>query len=405
MKKILLRVVLASLAMSMTACGGEKQKSIRKEKKENAIAVDKHLTHVLDSFAAAPRCSGKFGLYVYDLTAEKPVYAMNEKEGISSASCMKLLSGVAGLKLLGTKYMYQTSIYTRGKMDSDTLRGDVSFKADLDPQLQDEDMRQFAQALRRKGIKKIDGKLIIDLFLKEPVKSEEHWYPWDLSFSKYGVIYKGPERVKRALKGAIRAAGIQLKDDQIVMARVPKDSHCIYRYYSGINKVISRMWKNSSNTKATTMLYTIGKKVNPKGNPTEAGVKYLQNFLHKEIGMTDSTLVVHDGCGLCTHNHLSAEALVRILDYGYHDKEIFDYLWRYLAISGVDGTLARFGYELRGKVHAKTGTLSHPYGISSLAGYCKAQNGHLLAFAIMDSEMSVLDAHVLQRKLCKILVK
>lgn len=405
MKKILLRVVLASLAMSMTACGGEKQKSIRKEKKENAIAVDKHLTHVLDSFATAPRCSGKFGLYVYDLTAEKPVYAMNEKEGIPSASCMKLLSGVAGLKLLGTKYMYQTSIYTRGKMDSDTLRGDVSFKADLDPQLQDEDMRQFAQALRRKGIKKIDGKLIIDLFLKEPVKSEEHWYPWDLSFSKYGVIYKGPERVKRALKGAIRAAGIQLKDDQIVMAQVPKDSHCIYRYYSGINKVISRMWKNSSNTKATTMLYTIGKKVNPKGNPTEAGVKYLQNFLHKEIGMTDSTLVVHDGCGLCTHNHLSAEALVRILDYGYHDKEIFDYLWRYLAISGVDGTLARFGYELRGKVHAKTGTLSHPYGISSLAGYCKAQNGHLLAFAIMDSEMSVLDAHVLQRKLCKILVK
>jgi D-alanyl-D-alanine carboxypeptidase/D-alanyl-D-alanine-endopeptidase (penicillin-binding protein 4) len=266
-------------------------------------------------------------------------------------------------------------------------------------------MKQFAQALRRKGIKKIDGRLIIDLFLKEPVKSEAHWYPWDLSFSKYGVIYKGPERVKHALKGAIRAAGIQLKDDQVVFARVPKGSHCIYRYCSGINKVIRRMWKNSSNTKATSLLYTIGKRVNPKVNPTEAGVLYLRNFLHKEIGVTDSTLVVHDGCGLCTHNHLSAEALVKILDYGYRDKAIFNYLWNYLAISGVDGTLARFGYELRGKVHAKTGTLSHPYGISSLAGYCKAQNGHLLAFAIMDSEMSVLDAHVLQRKLCKILVK
>ena len=228
MKKILLRVILISFAMSIVACGGDEKKSVRKEKKENAIAVDKHLTHVLDSFATAPRCSGKFGLYVYDLTAEKPVYAMNEKEGIPSASCMKLLSGVAGLKLLGTKYLYHTSIYTHGKMDSDTLRGDVSFKADLDPQLQDEDMKQFAQALRRKGIKKIDGRLIIDLFLKEPVKSEAHWYPWDLSFSKYGVIYKGPERVKHALKGAIRAAGIQLKDDQVVFARVPKGSHCIY---------------------------------------------------------------------------------------------------------------------------------------------------------------------------------
>ena len=46
-----------------------------------------------------------------------------------------------------------------------------------------------------------------------------------------------------------------------------------------------------------------------------------------------------------------------------------------------------------------------PYGISSLAGLCEGSNGHVLAFAIMDSEMSVLDARVLQRKLCEALVK
>ena len=76
-------------------------------------------------------------------------------------------------------------------------------------------------------------------------------------------------------------------------------------------------------------------------------------------------------------------------------------------MSGVDGTLARemTGQKTRGKIRAKTGTLSHPYGISSLAGYCKGANGHMLAFAIMDSEMSVLDARVLQRKLCEVLVK
>ena len=32
-------------------------------------------------------------------------------------------------------------------------------------------------------------------------------------------------------------------------------------------------------------------------------------------------------------------------------------------------------------------------------------DGHTLAFAIMDSEMSVLDARVLQRRLCEALVK
>ena len=39
-----------------------------------------------------------------------------------------------------------------------------------------------------------------------------------------------------------------------------------------------------------------------------------------------------------------------------------------------------------------------------MAGYCRGSNGHLLAFAIMDSEMSVLDARVLQRKLGEALV-
>ena len=79
---------------------------------------------------------------------------------------------------------------------------------------------------------------------------------------------------------------------------------------------------------------------------------------------------------------------------------------RNLSISGVDGTLHRLLYDprLKGQIHGKTGTLSHPYGISSLAGYCKGVNGHDLCFAFLNSEMSVLDAHVLQRKLCLVLV-
>ncbi|MBF1081254.1 MAG: D-alanyl-D-alanine carboxypeptidase, partial [Prevotellaceae bacterium] len=58
---------------------------------------------------------------------------------------------------------------------------------------------------------------------------------------------------------------------------------------------------------------------------------------------------------------------------------------------------------MRGRIHGKTGTLSHPYGISSLAGYCRGNDGHELAFVLLNSDMSVLDAHVLQRNLCKAL--
>ena len=171
------------------------------------------------------------------------------------------------------------------------------------------------------------------------------------------------------------------------------------------------MWKNSSNTKATSLLYTLGNAVKPNNNGSadalaSAGVGYIRAFMRDSLHLTDTALVVHDGCGLCTNNHLSPKSLVAVLKFGYHHKPIHEQLMRNLSISGVDGTLHRLLYDprLKGQIHGKTGTLSHPYGISSLAGYCKGANGHDLCFAFLNSEMSVLDAHVLQRKLCLVLV-
>jgi D-alanyl-D-alanine carboxypeptidase/D-alanyl-D-alanine-endopeptidase (penicillin-binding protein 4) len=369
--------------------------------------VDTALQSRLEDFGQQPRVEGQFGFYVYDLTVDRPVYGFNEHQAMSSASCMKLLSGVAGLHLLGADYMYETAIYTRGRVNDGVLHGDVTFRGGLDPQLQGPDLGKFAKALRRQGIVKMDGKLYMDLTITEPVESEEHWYPWDLSFSRYGVLYKGHERVTRELKAAMRAQGISVADSQVVLAEVPKGSRCIYRFHRPIKHVTQRMWKNSSNTQATAMLYSIGHKANPKADPVLAGVYYLRSFMRDTLGLKDSTLVIHDGCGLCIHNQLSPLALTSILRFGYQHKPIYERLYNDLSISGMDGTLRRemTGVKTRGKVRAKTGTLSHPYGISSLAGYCRGSDGHLLAFAIMDTQMSVLDARVLQRKLCEALVK
>ena len=350
---------------------------------------------------------GKFAFHVYDLTAAKSVYGCNEKESLPTASCMKLLTGVAGLHLLGTKYKYKTSVYTRGKVKDGVLMGDVSFKGGLDPQLNAPELAAFFKAIKQKGIKKIAGRFIVDLTIKDPVKSEQHWYPWDLSFSKYGLFYKGGNVVVKNLKTAMRGQGIVLADSQVVMGRVPQGSKCIYSYQRSIEDVIKRMWKNSSNTQATALLYSIGNHENPNVSPVDAGVAYLRKFLSQTLIQKDSSLTIHDGCGLCTHNRLTPVALTSVLRFGYNDSSIYKILHEQLSVSGVDGTLARemTGQKTRGKIRAKTGTLSHPYGISSLAGYCKGANGHMLAFAIMDSEMSVLDARVLQRKLCEVLVK
>lgn len=407
-KNLFVITLLATTIFYGCSCSGDSTPVNEAKNVTQDIPIDTALRGRLADFASKPRPEGKFAFHVYDITADKAVYGCNDTLALPSASCMKLLSGVAGLRLLGTDYHYWTAMFTRGKTTADgTLKGDIAFHAGLDPQLMAPDINEFAKAIKKKGIKRFSGKLIVDLAISEPVKSEEHWYPWDLTFSKYGLFYKGEERVVKALKASLRGQGISVKDEQIVMAAVPKGAKCLYVKRRYIDDVVKRMWKNSSNTQATAMLYTIGRRVNRKGNPVTSGVDYLRHFLADTLALTSPQLCIHDGCGLCTHNRLSPLALTTILRHGYQDDDIRASLMRNLSISGQDGTLVRemAGPKLRGKIRAKTGTLSHPYGISSLAGFCEGSNGHILAFAIMDSEMSVLDARVLQRRLCEALVK
>ena len=75
----------------------------------------------------------------------------------------------------------------------------------------------------------------------------------------------------------------------------------------------------------------------------------------------------------------------------------------YMPVAGVDGTLSdrMRDADTRGKVWAKTGTVT---GVSSLAGYCQAPNGHLLCFAIINQGvMHGKNAHRFQDKVCEAL--
>jgi len=110
-----------------------------------------------------------------------------------------------------------------------------------------------------------------------------------------------------------------------------------------------------------------------------------------------------DGSGLSLYNYLSAEAEVKLLRYAYQNENIFHHLYQALPIAGVDGTLKKRMHSTftRNNVRAKTGTLT---GISSLAGYCKAANGHWLSFAIINQGvMHARNAKNFQNRVCTIL--
>ncbi len=102
----------------------------------------------------------------------------------------------------------------------------------------------------------------------------------------------------------------------------------------------------------------------------------------KNMGFGQESFRVVDGSGLSRYNLCSPEQLVRVLSDVYNDPALRPELLVSLPIAGTDGTLSQrlVEDEYRGKIRAKTGTLT---GVSSLAGFVFAPQNKTYCFAIM----------------------
>jgi D-alanyl-D-alanine carboxypeptidase/D-alanyl-D-alanine-endopeptidase (penicillin-binding protein 4) len=139
---------------------------------------------------------GEFGLEVYSLGTGKVVFAMNGERLFTPGSTTKLFTEGTALYLLGPDYRFHTPLYRTGKVDAKgTLHGDLILVGSGDPNLSDrlqpdgtlawadEDhtyggadsrligtdpiivLHQFAKAVADAGIKRVTGRVLIDVSL------------------------------------------------------------------------------------------------------------------------------------------------------------------------------------------------------------------------------------------------
>jgi D-alanyl-D-alanine carboxypeptidase/D-alanyl-D-alanine-endopeptidase (penicillin-binding protein 4) len=80
------------------------------------------------------------------------------------ASNVKLVTTAAALALLGPEYRWRTTLYVDvpAWTGGDTVRGHLFFHATGDPTLDEPALASMAEALRRLGVKKIEGSLVVD---------------------------------------------------------------------------------------------------------------------------------------------------------------------------------------------------------------------------------------------------
>lgn len=325
--------------------------------------------------------TSQVGMMVYDLDADSAIYCHNERQLMRPASTMKLLTAITAIDKLGGSYQFKTDLCYTGEVTDGTLSGNIYCVGGFDPRFNIDDMRAFVESIRKMGVDTIRGTIYADKSMKDEAQYGEGWC-WDDDNPILSPLLVGRKDVfiDRFVQ-ELREAGIVV-DAFTGQGRKPDDAFCICRRFHTIDQVLMRMLKESDNLYAESMFYQIGA---ASGNQpaTAHSARSVMNLLIKKVGLDPKRYNIADGSGLSLYNYVTAELEVRMLRYAFKNNNIYLHLHPSLPQAGTDGTLRKRMTSpfTQGNVYAKTGTLS---GISSLAGYCTAANGHRLAFAIIN---------------------
>ena len=343
--------------------------------------------------------TSQVALLVYDLTADSTLYAHNERQLMRPASTMKLVTAIAALDRLGGNYQLKTSVCYTGKIENRTLSGDVYCVGGFDPCFDSDDMKAFVDCMRALQIDTIRGNLYADKHMKELDTMGEGWCWDDDNPVLSPLLYRRKDRFMEQFEKELRAAGIVVEAFSS-SAQAPADAVPICERTHTIDQVLLRMMKQSDNLYAEALFYQRGT-AQQRRPITAKDVREEVRRLIRKVGLNAAGYRIADGSGLSLYNYISAELLVRLLRYAYTDEHIYRHLHPSLPVAGIDGTLRdrMRGSTTRTKVQAKTGTVT---GVSSLAGYCEAANGHVLCFAVINQGlMHGKNGRNFQNKLCE----
>ena len=326
--------------------------------------------------------TSQVGLMVYDLTADSTLFAYNQQQLMRPASTMKVVTAITALDCLGSDYEYETRLYYTGTIDGRTLNGNIYCLGGFDPMLTLDDVTAMAVLVKALNIDSISGQIVADQTMKEAKDYGEGWC-WDDDNPLLLPLTIGRKNnFLQTFAEEVARQGVNLERVRMSSGKVPQRAQMIGSYRRRLTEVMERMMKVSDNFYAESVFYQTAASAG-KGVARATDARNVTRQLIARLGLGHHAYRIADGSGLSLYNYVSAELLCMLLRHAWHTPAIIEALLPTLPIAGVDGTLEKRmrGTAAEGNVLAKTGTVS---GISSLAGYCTAANGHQLCFAIIN---------------------
>ncbi|MCC6474318.1 MAG: D-alanyl-D-alanine carboxypeptidase/D-alanyl-D-alanine-endopeptidase [Burkholderiales bacterium] len=117
---------------------------------------------VARALAAASVPQDRVALWVQPLAAREPTLAYNAAAPMNPASTIKLLTTWAALELLGPAHQWSTEVWSAAPLEGERLRGALYLRGGGDPKLTFENFWLLLRALRARGVREIQGNLVLD---------------------------------------------------------------------------------------------------------------------------------------------------------------------------------------------------------------------------------------------------
>jgi D-alanyl-D-alanine carboxypeptidase/D-alanyl-D-alanine-endopeptidase (penicillin-binding protein 4) len=319
-------------------------------------------------YAARNEAPETHGVLIESLDHDRLFASHNADEVFNPASLIKLSTSLVALKKLGADYRFRTQVYADGQVDNQgTFRGLLFFTGN-DPAFGDVAASMIAAELRARGIKKIQGGVMVSP---------------DFCFNFSESAEDSAGRLGRAL---------HLGDVTTGVAGSTAGNRLFTFDSYPLHDILLYMNARSSNFMAERIGSTIG------------GATAVQQFLVDELKLPAAEVTISRVSGR-EHNRMTPRGLLAVIRalveeaarQGLRPEDIMP------VASDDTGTLRRrlAGTGLEGAVIGKTGTLTSEVdgGMASLAGIVYTYDKGMIVFAILDQGNRIWDNRQMEDQL------
>ncbi len=360
---------------------------------------------------SAPGLGSRVGVTVVDADSGVALYRRSGAGPVTPASAMKLVTAFTALTVLPAQTRFTTTLVASGTIAGGVLAGDLVLVGGGDPMLssstaptypQPGRITDLADAVRRRGITRVTGGLVVDASSFTGPATAPGWKPTYVSEGSVAPVSalmvdggRRPGRTTgprtptpdlaagRRLVDLLQVRGIGVTGPVRRGAATAGATKLASVQSPPLPALVERMLLTSDNDIAEALLR---RAATARGQPASfaGGAQVALATLTAE-GIPTTAVVLRDGSGLSRANRLTTDTLAAVVRAAAADERPhLRPLLSGLPVAGFSGTLAsRYRTaptrDAAGRVRAKTGSLDN---VTTLAGTVLTRSGQLLAFSV-----------------------